>query len=103
MTRYPVRDQQLRYATHPAIKAPDIDKQDKNYIIEPTVKASDKVLESLAPSKTAEPEQTENTKQAASRETDTSKHPFTQLEADEPVRMTCDAYQTGVFPGKKQS
>jgi hypothetical protein len=28
---------------------------------------------------------------------------FIQLEADELVRMICDAYQTGVFSGKEQS
>ena len=54
MTRYLVGDQQLRYAIHSAISSMDIDKQDKNYIIESTVKVSDEVLESLASSKTAE-------------------------------------------------
>lgn len=81
----------------------DIDKQDKNYIIDSTVKVSDEVLELSASSKTTESEQTENPKQAAGRETDTSEHPFIQLEADELVRMICDAYQTGVFSGKEQS
>lgn len=81
----------------------DIDKQDENYIIESTVDVSDKVLELLASSKTTESEQTENPKQAAGREIDTSEYPFTQLEADELVRMICDAYQTSVFSGKEQS
>jgi hypothetical protein len=81
----------------------DIDKQDKNHIIESTGKVSDEVLELLASSKTTESEQTENPKQDAGRETDTSTYPFIQLEADELVRMICDAYQTGVFSGKKQS
>lgn len=103
MTRHPVTDQQPRYATHSAISASNIDKQDKNYIIEPTVKVSDEILESSASSKTAESEQTENPKQDAGRETDTSAYPFTQPEADELVRMICDAHQTGVFPGKEQS
>lgn len=103
MTRYLVEDQQLRYAIHSAIKALDIDKKDDNYIIESTDKVSDKVLRSLASSKTTESEQTENTKQAAGREIDTSEYPFIQLEADELVRMICDAYQTGVFSGKEQS
>lgn len=49
------------------------------------------------------PNQSENTKQAAGREIDTSEYPFIQLEADELVRMICDAYQTGVFSGKEQS
>lgn len=103
MTRYLVTAQQLRYAIHHAISVMDIDKQDKNYIIESTVKVSDKVLEFLASSKTAESEQTENPKQDAGREIDTSEYPFIQLEADELVRMICDAYQTIVFSGKEQS
>jgi hypothetical protein len=103
MTRYLVTDQQLRYAIHFAISAMDADKQDKNYIIESTVKVSDEVLGLLASSKTAESEQTENPKQDAGREIDTSEYPFIQLEADELVRMICDAYQTGVFSGKEQS
>lgn len=103
MIRYLVGDRQLRYAIHSAINAMDIDKRDKNYIIESTVKVSDKVLELLASSKTTESEQTENPKQDAGREIDTSAYPFIQLEADELVRMICDAYQTGVFSGKEQS
>lgn len=103
MTLYLVKDQQLRDAIHSAISTADIDKQDKNHIIESTVKVSDKVLELLASSKTTEPEQTKNPKQDAGRETDTSAYPFIQLEADELVRMICDAYQTGVYSGKKQS
>lgn len=103
MTRYLVGDQQPRYAIHSAINAVDIDKQDKNYTIESTVKVSDEVLESLASSKTTEPEQTENPKQDAGREIDTSAYPFIQPEADELVRMICDAYQTGVSSGKEQS
>lgn len=103
MTRYLVGARQLRHAIHLAISAMDIDKQDKNYIIDSTVKVSDEVLELLASSKTSESEQTENPKQAAGREIDTSEYPFIQLEADELVRMICDAYQTGVFSGKEQS
>lgn len=103
MTRYLVGDQQLRYAIHLAISGADIAKQNKNYIIDSTVKVSDKVLELLASSKTTESEQTENPKQDAGREIDTSAYPFIQLEADELVRMICDAYQTGVFSGKEQS
>lgn len=103
MTRYLVGDQQLRHAIHSAINAMDLDKQDKHYIIGSTGKVSDEVLESLASSKTTESEQTENPKQDAGREIDTSAYPFIQLEADELVRMICDAYQTGVFSGKEQS
>lgn len=103
MTRYLVTDQQLRRAIHSVIRALDISKQDDNYTIESTAKVSYKVLELLASSKITEEEQTENTKQAAGREIDTSAYPFIQLEADELVRMICDAYQTGVFSGKEQS
>lgn len=103
MTRYLVTDQQLRYAIHSAISNLDISKQDDNYTIESIAKVSDKALELLTSSKTAESEQTENHKQAAGREIDTSEYPFIQLEADELVRMICDAYQTGVFSGKEQS
>lgn len=103
MTRYLVTDRQLRHAIHSAISAMDINKQDENYTIESTAKVSYKVLELLASSKTTESEQTENPKQDAGREIDTSAYPFIQLEADELVRMICDAYQTGVFSGKEQS
>lgn len=103
MTRYLVTDQQLRYAISSAIRALDISKQDDSYTIESAAKVSYKVLELLASSKTAESEQTENPKQAAGREINTSEYPFIQLEADELVQMICDAYQTGVFSGKEQS
>lgn len=103
MALYLVTDQQLRRAIHSAIRALDMSKQDDNYIIESTVKVSDEVLELLASSKTTESKQTENPKQDAGREIDTSAYPFIQLEADELVRMICDAYQTGVFSGKEQS
>lgn len=103
MTRYLVTDQQLRHAIHSAIRALDLSKQGEHYTIETTAEVSYKVLELLASSKTTESEQTENTKQTAGREIDTSEYPFIQLEADEPVRMICDTYQTGVFSGKEQS
>lgn len=103
MTRYLVGDQQLRQAIHLAISTMDLTKQDENYTIESTAKISDEVLRLLASSKTTESEQTENPKQDAGREIDTSAYPFIQLEADELVRMICDAYQTGVFSGKEQS
>lgn len=102
MTRYLVTDQQLRRAIYSAIRALDLSKEDDNYTIESTAKVSYKVLELLDSSKTAESEQTENPKQTAGREIDTSAYPFIQLEADELVRMICDAYQTGVFSGKEQ-
>lgn len=103
MTRYLVTDQQLRQAIYSAIRALDLSKRDAHYTIESTAEVSYKVLELLDSSKTTESEQTENPKQDAGREIDTSEYPFIQLEADELVRMICDAYQTGVFSGKEQS
>lgn len=103
MTRYLVTDQQLRHAIHSAIRALDLSKQDGHYTIKSAAEVSYRVLELLASSKDTESEQTENTKQTAGREIDTSEYPFIQLEADELVRMICDAYQTGVFSGKEQS
>lgn len=103
MTRHPVTDQQLRRAIRSAIRALDISKQDDDHTIESAAEISYKALELLASSKTAEPEQTENPKQDTGREIDTSEYPFIQLEADELVRIICDAYQTGVFSGKEQS
>lgn len=103
MTRYLVTDQQLRHAIHCAISAMDIDKQGENYIIEATTKVADETLGLLDSLKTTKPEQTENPKQDAGHEIDTSEYPFIQLEADELVRIICDAYQTGVFSGKEQS
>lgn len=103
MTRYLVTDQQLRHAIYSAIITLDLSRRGENYTIESIAKISDEVLELLASSKTAESEQTENPKQDAGREIDTSEYPFIQLEADELVRMICDAYQTGVFSGKEQS
>lgn len=103
MTRYLVTDQQLRHAIRSAINALNLSEQDGNYTIESTAKVADEALELLASSKTTEPEQTENPKQDTGREIDTSAYPFIQLEADELVRIICDAYQTGVFSGKEQS
>ena len=104
MTRYLVTDEQLRYAINSAISSLDIGPQDDNYIIESTVKVSNKVLESLAvsriaelpASKIAETKPTENTKQHYCREIDTDEYPFIRLEANELVDMICDAYRNGL-------
>lgn len=95
MTRYLVTDQQLRHAIYSAISDLDISKQDENYTIESAAKVTDKTLELLASSKTAESEQTENLKQDAGRQIDTSESPFIQLEPNELVKMICSAYQKG--------
>ena len=107
MTRYLVTDEQLRYAINSAISSLDIDPRDDNYIIESTVKVSDKVLESLAvsriaelpASKIAEAKPTENAKQDSCREIDTSEYPFIRLEdikAADLVDIICHAYRNGL-------
>ena len=99
MTRYLVTDEQLRDAIDSAIRSLDIDPQDDNYIIESTVKVSDKVLNSLAVSKIAESVQIENSKQDARRETDTSEYPVIRLEdikAADLVDIICHAYRNGL-------
>lgn len=104
MARYLATDEQLRYAINSAISAMDIGSQDDNYIIESTVKVSDKVLDSLAvskiaelpASKIAEAKPTENDKQYSCREIDTSDYPFIRLESNELVEMICDAYRNGL-------
>lgn len=103
MTRYLVTDYEINYAIRDAISKQDIDRQGPNYIIRTTQDVVSHVLLLLDKYKVAESEQTENPKQDAGREIDTSEYPFIQLEADELVRMICDAYQTGVFSGKEQS
>ena len=94
--RYLVTDQQLRYAIHSAISYLDISPKNDNYIIESMGEVSDRVLELLAPSKLDETEQTENSKQDAGREIDTSKSPFIRLKSNKLVEMICDAYRNGL-------
>ena len=103
MTRYLVTDSEIKHAIHEAIKAQDKDPEGDNYVIEISMDVVKDVLKRLDKSIVDESEQTENPKQDAGRGIDTSEHPFIQLEADELVRIICDAYQTGVSSGKKQS
>lgn len=104
MTRYLVTDKQLRYAINSAISALDIEPMSDNYIIDSTVKVSDKVLETLAvsriselaASKIAETKPTKNGKQHSFRETDTSEYPVIRLEAIKAanlVDLICHAYR----------
>ena len=104
MTRYLVTDEQLRHAIHSAIKSLDIRPMDDNYVIDSTIKVADNVLERLAvskiaelpASKIAEAKPTEDSKQDAGREIDTSEYPFIRLESNELVDMICDAYRNGL-------
>lgn len=106
MTRYLVTDEQLRYAINSAIRALDIEPMGDNYIIDSTVKVSNKVLESLAvsriselaASKIAETKPTESGKQRSCREADTSEYPVIRLEplkAADLLDLICAAYQKG--------
>lgn len=102
MTRYLVTDTDIEYAINDAIDAQNKDRQGNNYVISNSLDVVNHVLKLLDRSKVAESEQTENTKQDAGREIDTNDYPFITLEADELVRMICDAYENGVFSGKEQ-
>lgn len=103
MTRYLVTDTEIQVAIHNAIKTQNTNPGDYDYVITSSINIVKDVLKRLDRYKVAESEQTENSKEDAGREIDTSAYPFIQLEADELVRMICDAYQTGVFSGKEQS
>ena len=96
MTQYLVTDSEIQDAIHNAIKTQDLDKEGGNYVIESTMDVVNHVLRLLDRSKVAESEQTENTKQGARHEIDTSEYPFIRLEANELVGMICDAYLNGL-------
>lgn len=107
MTKYLVTDEQLRYAINSAISSLDIEPMDENYIIDSTVKVSDKVLDSLAVSRIAElpaskiPETkpTEKGKQHSCNENDMSDYPVIQIEAIKAadlVDLICHAYRNGL-------
>ena len=95
MTRYLVTDNEIHCAIHDAIAEKDIDRQGPNYVIRTSQDVVSHVLRLLDEYKVAEAEQTENTKQDARREPDTSDYPFIRLEANELVAMICEAYQKG--------
>lgn len=99
MTRYLVTDTEIQYAIHEAIDSQDKDPKGDNYVIESSLDVVSHVLRLLDRYKVAEAEQTENTKQDAGREIDTSEYPFIRLEsikAADLVDLICDAYRNGL-------
>lgn len=96
MTRYLVTDTEIQYAIHKAIKSQDKDPKGDNYVIERSMDVVSHVLRLLDRYKVAESEQTENTKQDAGREIDTSEYPFIRLESNELVDIICHAYRNGL-------
>lgn len=101
MTRYLVNDTDIEYAINDAIDAQNKDQQGNN-VISNSLDLVNHVLKLLGKSKVAESEQTENSKQDDVREIDTNDYLFITLEADELVRMICDAYRNGLSD-KEQS
>ena len=96
MTRYLVTDTDLRSAINAAISEQDKDPQGENYVIAYSMDVVNHVLRLLDRHRVAESEQTENSKQDARREIDTSEYPFIRLESNELVDMICDAYRNGL-------
>ena len=96
MTRYLVTDNELQAAIHNAIKTQDRNPGGYDYVITSSMNVVKDVLKRLDKYKIAEAEQTENTKENAGREIDTSEYPFIRLESNELVDMICDAYRNGL-------
>ena len=96
MTRYLVTETEIQAAIHNAIKTQDKDPKGDNYVIERSMDVVRYVLRLLDKFKVAESDQTENSKQDAGREIDTSEYPFIRLESNELVEMICDAYRNGL-------
>ena len=96
MTRYLVTDIQIQDAIHEAIDSQDKDPKGGNYVIESYMDVVSHVLRLLDRYKVTESEQTENSKEDAGREIDTSEYPFIRLESNELVDMICDAYRNGL-------
>ena len=96
MTRYLVTDTEIQDAIHNAIKTQDTNPGGYDYVITSSMNVVKDVLKRLDKFKVAESEQTENSKQDAGREIDTSEYPFIRLESNELVEMICDAYRNGL-------
>lgn len=99
MTRYLVTDENIRCAIHEAIDSQDKDPKGNVYVIESSMDIVNHVLRLLDRYKVVESEQTENSKQDARRETDTSEYPVIQLEAIKAadlVDIICRAYRNGL-------
>lgn len=98
MTKYLVTDTDIEYAINDAIDAQNKDRQGNNYVISNSLDVVNHVLKLLGKSKVTESEQTENTKQDAGREIDTSEYPVIRIgdiARSELVAMICEAYQKG--------
>ena len=96
MTRYLVTDNELQAAIHNAIKTQDRNPGGYDYVITSSMNVVKDVLKRLDKFKVAESKPTDNTKQDADREIDTSDYPFIRLESNELVDMICDAYRNGL-------
>ena len=99
MTRYLVTDTKIQAAIHNAIKTQDRNPGGYDYVIPSSMNVVKDVLKRLDKYKVAEEEQTENTKQDARREIDTSEYPFIRLEdikAADLVDIICRAYRNGL-------
>lgn len=96
MTRYLVDDISIQCAIHNAIKTQDTNPGGNDYIITSSMNVVEDVLKRLDKFKVAEAEPTDNTKENARREIDTSEYPFIRLESNELVEMICDAYRNGL-------
>ena len=94
MTRYLVTDTEIQDAIHNAIKTQDTNPGGYDYVITSSINVVKDVLKRLDKYKVAEEKQTENSKQDAGREIDTSE--YIRLEANELVDMICDAYRNGL-------
>ena len=98
MTRYLVTDNEIQDAIHEAIDSQDKDPKGNDYIIESYMDVVSHVLRLLDRYKVAKSEQTDNTKQDAGREIDTSEYPVVDLgviKAADLVDIICKAYQKG--------
>ena len=96
MTRYLVTDTEIQAAIQNVIMIQDTNPGGCDYVITSSMNVVKDVLKRLDKYKIAEAEQTENTKENAGREIDTSEYPFIRLESNELVDMICDAYRNGL-------
>lgn len=99
MTRYLVTDNEIRCAINEAISEQDRDRQGPNYVIRTCGDVINHVLRLLDKYKVAEEEQTENSKEDAGREPDTSDYPVVDLKvikAADLVDHICHAYRNGL-------
>lgn len=99
MTRYLVTDAEIKNVIHEAMRAQDKYPSGYDYVIKSSMDVVNHVLRLLDKYKVAESEQTDNTKQEARREIDTSEYPVIRLEdikAADLVDLICRAYRNGL-------